>query len=116
MYLVFTMNEARIATDKVTVTKPISIEGDLYIEVAVPNGWDDVKITFDGNGFGDGHFVGCDSCFVHRGNKIQEESVAVNNFFKFLLTVVDFFRVNLFCDGIQISPKTTNFDRSFHTS
>ena len=37
------MNEARIATNKVTVTKPISIEGDLYIEVNVPNGWDDVK-------------------------------------------------------------------------
>ena len=37
------MNETRITTNKVTVTKPISIEGDLYIEVAVPNGWDDVK-------------------------------------------------------------------------
>lgn len=37
------MNEARIATNKVTVTKPVSIEGDLYIEVSVPNGWDDVK-------------------------------------------------------------------------
>ena len=37
------MNETRIATNKVTVTKPVSIEGDLYIEVAVPNGWDDVK-------------------------------------------------------------------------
>ena len=37
------MTEARIATNKVTVTKPISIDGQLYIEVAVPNGWDDVK-------------------------------------------------------------------------
>ena len=37
------MNETRITTNKVTVTKPISIEGDLYIEVNVPNGWDDVK-------------------------------------------------------------------------
>lgn len=37
------MNEARISTSKVTVTKPVSIEGDLYIEVSVPNGWDDVK-------------------------------------------------------------------------
>lgn len=37
------MDEAQIATNKVTVTKPISIEGDLYIEVAVPNGWNDVK-------------------------------------------------------------------------
>jgi len=43
LYLVFTMNEARIAVNKVTVTKPISIEGDLYIEVQVPHGWDDVK-------------------------------------------------------------------------
>ena len=37
------MNEARIATNKVTVTKPVAIDGQLYIEVAVPNGWDDVK-------------------------------------------------------------------------
>ena len=37
------MNEARIATNKVTVTKPISIDGQLYSEVAVPNGWNDVK-------------------------------------------------------------------------
>ena len=37
------MTEARIATNKVTVTKPISIDGQLYIEVAVPNGWNDVK-------------------------------------------------------------------------
>ena len=37
------MNEGLITVNKVTVTKPVSIEGDLYIEVAVPNGWDDVK-------------------------------------------------------------------------
>lgn len=37
------MNEGRISVNKVTVTKPVSIEGDLYIEVSVPNGWDDVK-------------------------------------------------------------------------
>ena len=43
LYLVSTMIEGLIAVNKVTVTKPISIEGDLYIEVAVPNGWDDVK-------------------------------------------------------------------------
>ena len=43
LYLVSTMIEGLIAVNKVTVTKPISIEGDLYIEVNVPNGWDDVK-------------------------------------------------------------------------
>ncbi len=37
------MIEGLIAVNKVTVTKPVSIEGDLYIEVDVPNGWDDVK-------------------------------------------------------------------------
>ena len=37
------MNETRIATDKVTVTKTVSIEGDLYIEVSVPDGWSSVK-------------------------------------------------------------------------
>lgn len=26
-----------------TVTKPVSIEGDLYIEVSVPDGWSSVK-------------------------------------------------------------------------
>ena len=43
LYLIFKMNEPRISVNKVTVTKPISIEGDLYIEIQVPNGWDDVK-------------------------------------------------------------------------
>ena len=88
----------------------------LYIVPSIRNSNFNIKFTFDGNRLGDGHFVGCDSCFVHRENKIQEESLAVNSFFKFFLTVVDFFGVNLFRDGIQISPKTTNFDRSFHTS
>ena len=37
------MIEGLIAVNKVTVTKPVSIEGDLYIEVAVPNGWQSVK-------------------------------------------------------------------------
>ena len=41
------MNEARIATNKVTVTKPISIDGQLYIEVQVPDGWDSVKKIMD---------------------------------------------------------------------
>ncbi len=37
------MNEARIATNKVTITKPVAIDGQLYIEVDVPNGWQSVK-------------------------------------------------------------------------
>ena len=41
------MTEARIATNKVTVTKPISIDGQLYIEVQVPDGWDSVKKIMD---------------------------------------------------------------------
>jgi len=41
------MTEGRIATNKVTVTKPISIDGQLYIEVTVPDGWDSVKKIMD---------------------------------------------------------------------
>ena len=41
--ILVSMIEGLITVNKVTVTKPVSIEGDLYIEVAVPNGWDDVK-------------------------------------------------------------------------
>jgi len=41
------MTEGRIATNKVTVTKPISIDGQLYIEVQVPDGWDSVKKIMD---------------------------------------------------------------------
>ena len=41
------MTEGRIATNKVTVTKPISIDGQLYIEVQVPDGWKSVKKIMD---------------------------------------------------------------------
>jgi len=41
------MTEGRITTNKVTVTKPISIDGQLYIEVQVPDGWDSVKKIMD---------------------------------------------------------------------
>jgi len=37
------MIEGLIAVNKVTVTKPVAIDGQLYIEVAVPNGWQSVK-------------------------------------------------------------------------
>jgi hypothetical protein len=41
------MTEGRITINKVTVTKPISIDGQLYIEVQVPDGWDSVKKIMD---------------------------------------------------------------------
>jgi hypothetical protein len=50
-----------------------------------------VKVAFDGNGFGDGDLVDGDSCFVHRENKIQEDSLAVKLFLKLLFAVVDLF-------------------------
>ena len=48
--------------------------------------------------------------------KIQEDSVPVNNFFKFLFSGVNFVGINLFRDGIEISPEFADFDGSFHTS
>ena len=50
-----------------------------------------VKVAFDGNGFGDGDLVDSDSCFVHRENKIQGDLLAVKLFLKLLFTVVDLF-------------------------
>ena len=41
------MTEGRITINKVTVTKPISIDGQLYIEVQVPDGWNSVKKIMD---------------------------------------------------------------------
>lgn len=35
--------EARINTDKIKISKPVAIEGQLWFHVDVPNGWDDVK-------------------------------------------------------------------------
>ena len=43
LYLVSTMMEARINTDKIKISKPVAIEGQLWFHVDVPNGWDDVK-------------------------------------------------------------------------
>jgi len=75
-----------------------------------------VKVTFDGNGFGDGDLVDSDSCFVHRENKIQEDSLAVKLFLKLLFTGINLAGVNLFRDRIEISPEFADFDGSFHTS
>jgi hypothetical protein len=50
-----------------------------------------VKVALNGNGFGDSYLVDGDSCFVHRENKIQEDSLAVKLFLKLLFAVVDLF-------------------------
>jgi hypothetical protein len=50
-----------------------------------------VKVSFDGNGFGDGNLVDSDHWFIHRENKIQEDSVAVKLFLEFIFSIVDFF-------------------------
>jgi hypothetical protein len=75
-----------------------------------------VKITLNRNGFGDGNLVDSDSCFVHRENKIQEDSVAVKLFLKLLFAGINLAGVNLFCNRIEISPEFADFDGSFHTS
>lgn len=75
-----------------------------------------VKVAFDGNGFGDGDLVDSDSCFVHRENKIQEDSVAVKLFLKLLFAGINLAGVNLFRNRIEISPEFADFDCSFHTS
>ena len=75
-----------------------------------------VKVAFDGNGFGDGDLVDSDSCFVHRENKIQEDSVAVKLFLKLLFAGINLAGVNFFCNRIEISPEFADFDCSFHTS
>lgn len=75
-----------------------------------------VKVAFDGNGFGDGDLVDSDSCFVHRENKIQEDSVAVKLFLELLFAGINLAGVNLFRDRIEISPEFADFDGSFHTS
>jgi len=75
-----------------------------------------VKVAFDGNGFGDGDLVDSDSCFVHRENKIQGNSLAVKLFLKLLFAGINLAGVNFFCNRIEISPEFADFDCSFHTS
>ena len=75
-----------------------------------------VKVSFDGNGFGDGNLVDSDSWFVHRENKIQEDSLAVKLFLKLLFAGINLVGVNLFRNRIEISPEFADFDGSFHTS
>ena len=75
-----------------------------------------VEVTFDGNGLGDGHFVGCDSCFVHRLTKIQAESVAVKLFLEFIFARISLDRLNFAGAGIGLSPEFADFYGSFHTS
>ena len=75
-----------------------------------------VEVTFDGHGLGDGHFVGCDSCFVHRLTKIQAESVAVKLFLEFIFARISLDRLNFAGAGIGLSPEFADFYGSFHTS
>ena len=75
-----------------------------------------VKVAFDGNGFGDSHLVDSDSCFVHRENKIQGDLLAVKLFLKFLFAGINLAGINLFRNRIEISPEFADFDGSFHTS
>lgn len=75
-----------------------------------------VKVAFDGNGFGDGDLVDSDPWFIHRENKIQGDSVAVKLFLKFLFAGINLAGVNLFRNRIEISPEFADFDGSFHTS
>jgi len=75
-----------------------------------------VKVAFDGNGFGDGNLVDSDPWFIHRENKIQEDSVAVKLFLKLLFAGINLAGVNLFRNRIEISPEFADFDCSFHTS
>jgi hypothetical protein len=75
-----------------------------------------VKVAFDGNGFGDGNLVDSDSCFVHRENKIQRNSLAVKLFLELLFAGINLAGVNLFRNRIEISPEFADFDCSFHTS
>ena len=75
-----------------------------------------VKVTFNGNGFGDGHFVGCDSCFGHRLTKIQAESLAVKLFLEFIFARISLDRLNFAGAGIGLSPEFADFYGSFHTS
>ena len=75
-----------------------------------------VEVTFDGNGFGDGHFVGCDSCFGHRLTKIQEDSLDVKLFLEFIFSGISLDGLNFAGAGIGLSPEFSDFDGSFHTS
>jgi hypothetical protein len=75
-----------------------------------------VKVAFDGNGFGDGDLVDIDPWFIHRENKIQGDSLAVKLFLELLFAGINLAGVNLFRNRIEISPEFADFDGSFHTS
>jgi hypothetical protein len=75
-----------------------------------------VKVAFDGNGFGDGDLVDSDPWFIHRENKIQGDSLAVKLFLEFLFAGINLAGVNFFRNRIEIPPEFTDFYGSFHTS
>jgi hypothetical protein len=75
-----------------------------------------VKVAFDGNGFGDGDLVDSDPWFIHRENKIQGDSLAVKLFLELLFAGINLAGVNFFRNRIEIPPEFADFDGSFHTS
>ena len=83
---------------------------------SIGNGNFNVEVAFNGNGFGDGNLVHCDESFNHCGNKIQEDSLAVKLFLKFLFAGINLAGVNFFRNRIEIPPEFADFDGSFHTS
>ena len=117
-----------LKASNVTVTIPTSItkvktihfnhliDKLLNIIPSIGNGNFNVEVAFNGNGFGDGNLVYCDESFNHCGNKIQEDSLAVKLFLKFLFAGVNLVGINFFRDRIEISPEFADFDGSFHTS
>ena len=88
----------------------------LHIVPSMRNLHFNVKVAFDGNGFGDGDLVDSDPWFIHRENKIQGDSVAVKLFLKFLFAGINLAGINFFRNRIEISPEFADFDGSFHTS
>ena len=75
-----------------------------------------VKVAFDGNGFGDGDLVDSDPWFIHRENKIQGDSLAVKLFLELLFAGINLAGVNFFRNRIEIPPEFADFYGSFHTS
>ena len=87
----------------------------LYIVPSIRNSNFNVQVTFNGNRLGDGHFVGCDSCFVHRGNTLNQSSLAVKTISPFIFSGINLDRIDFSGAGIQKSPTFTDLNLRFHT-
>lgn len=111
----------------VTITIPTSITeinlihfddfvGELLnIVPSIRNGNFNVEVTFNRNGFADGHFIGCDSCFVHRENTLNQSSLAVKPISPFIFSGINLDRIDFSGAGIQKSPTLTDLNLRFHT-